>query len=100
VLVETQTGDFNLIGTLFSIHLLESPTTKAAIFSVCQFYITQALHPSSGGTNKPALLTVLGLARNRTVLIFPLHEVTMYDMLLILAVTIQMGHDISNSLKG
>jgi hypothetical protein len=33
------------------------------------FYIPQALHPSSGGTNKPVLLTVLGLARDRTILI-------------------------------
>jgi hypothetical protein len=43
---------------------------------------------------------VLGLARDRTILIFPLPRVTMYDMLLILAITVQMGHDISNSLKG
>jgi len=64
------------------------------------FYITQALHPSSGGTNKPVLLTVLGLERDRTVLIFPLPEMTMCDKLLFLAVTVQMGHDIRNSLKG
>lgn len=89
-----------LEGALFSIHLLEPQSTNAAHFSLCQFYITQALHPSSGGTNKPVLLTVLGLVRERTILIFPLTEVTMYDMLLILAVTVQMGHDIRNSLKG
>jgi hypothetical protein len=100
VLVESQTGDINLEGALFSIHLLEPPSTKAAHFSLCQFYITQALHPCSGGTNKPVLLTVLGLARDRTILIFSLPEVTMYDVLLILAVTIQMGHDMRNSLKG
>lgn len=98
--MKSQTGDVNLEGALFPIHLLGPPPTKAALFSLCQFYITQALHPSSGGTNKPVLLTVLGLARDRTILIFPLPRVTMYDMLLILAITVQMGHDISNSLKG
>jgi hypothetical protein len=72
-----------------------SPINKGST----QYYITQALHPSSGGTNKPVLLTVLGLARDKTVLIFPLPEMTKCDMLL-LAVTIQMGHDIRNSLKG
>jgi hypothetical protein len=100
VLVESETGDVNLEGALFSIHLQEPPSTKAALFSLCQFYIIQALHSSSGGTNKPVLLTVLGLARDRTILIFPLPEVTIYDMLQILAVTVQMGHDISKSLKG
>jgi len=36
--------------------------TGAAINKGCTlFYITQALHPSSGGTNKPVLLTVPGL---------------------------------------
>ena len=97
--MESLIGNVNLEGALFSIHLLEPPSTKAALFSLCQFYITQALHRSSGGTNKHVLLTVLGLARDRTFLIFPLPEVTIYDMLLILAVTVQMGHDISNSQK-
>jgi len=63
------------------------------------FYITQTLHPFSGGTHKPVLLTVLGLARDRTILIFPLPEVTKCDLLLFFAVTVQMGHDIRNSLK-
>jgi len=64
------------------------------------FYITQALHPSSGGTNKPVLLTVLGLARDKTILILPLPEMTKCDLLLFLAVTVQMRHDIRNILKG
>jgi hypothetical protein len=97
--VESQTGDANFEGALFSVHLLQPPS-NAALFLLCQFYIAQVLHPSSGGTNKPVLLIVLGLARDRTIFIFPLPEVTICDMLLFLAVTVQMGHDIRNSLKG
>jgi len=54
------------------------PLTGAAINKGCTlFYITQALHPSSGGTNKPVLLTVPGLlhhTRHITVGRTPLDE--------------------------
>jgi hypothetical protein len=63
------------------------------------FYITQALHPSSGGT-KQTCITDSAWTWDRTVLIFPLPEMTMCDMPLFLAVTVQMGHDIRNSLEG
>jgi len=76
--------------------LTGAPINKASTL----FYITQALPPSSGGTNKPTLLTMLGLEQDRTILIFPLPEMTICDMLLFLAVTVQMGHEIRNSLKG
>ena len=53
-------------------HIVFHPLTGAAINrDSTLIYITQALHPSSGGTNKPLLLTVLGLERDRTVHLSP-----------------------------
>jgi len=94
----TSAGGVSNWGCQFARCIVFHPFTGAPINKGSTLFTVSILY-YTGITNKPVLLTVLELARDRTILIFPLPDVIMYDMLLILAVTVQMGHDISSSLK-